>query len=77
MKKEHFLDRLNVLRKDAFASFNYDQVPDEFEKNESIPIECFKHGTFYQKPIGHLYGGKCPSVFNLFLSSLHDIEIYR
>ena len=60
MKKEHFLDRLNVLRKDAFASFNYDQVPDEFEKNESIPIECFKHGTFYQKPIGHLCGGKCP-----------------
>ncbi len=61
MNKEHFLNRLNILRKEAFASFNYDQVPSEFENNESIPIECLKHGTFYQKPVGHLYGGKCPT----------------
>ena len=60
MKKEHFLSRLNVLRKEASASFNYDQVPDEFDQADSIPIECLTHGVFYQKPIRHLYGGKCP-----------------
>ena len=40
MKKEHFLSRLNVLRKEASASFNYDQVPSEFENNfENIFLE--------------------------------------
>ena len=48
MKKEHFLSRLNVLRKEASASFNYDQVPDEFDQADSIPIECLTHGVFYQ-----------------------------
>ena len=38
MKKEHFLSRLNVLRKEASASFNYDQVQDEFDQADSIPI---------------------------------------
>ena len=70
MKKEHFLSRLNVLRKEASASFNYDQVPDEFDQADSIPIECLTHGVFYQKPIRHVYGGKCPSCVKDYKRSL-------
>jgi hypothetical protein len=43
-------------------TYNYDKAKDIFvDSVVPIPIDCSKHGTFYQKPINHyLIGTGCP-----------------
>lgn len=61
MEKEHFLKRLSISKPSAFQTNNYDLLLASFKAVDKIPIQCLKHGVFYQTAISHLSGQDCPT----------------
>lgn len=61
MNKQEYLERLIKKRESVFEIYNYDLLPNNFTAFDKIPIECYKHGVFYQKAGQHMFGTGCPT----------------
>lgn len=61
MNKESFLKKLEAKQPLAIKSFNYDLLPETFEYNTEIQIQCSIHGVFLQKAYAHLSKATCRS----------------
>lgn len=60
MDKEYFLKRLNATNPLKLQTYSYDHLPETFLATDKVPIECLKHGIFYQKVCSHLFSSGCP-----------------
>jgi len=60
MNKRYFIDKLTRNKPTNLELYNYDLLPPTFLHNDKLPINCKKHGLFYQTAYNHLFGSECP-----------------
>ena len=69
MKKVDFLARLETKQPRLFSFYNYDNLPEEFNIQDKIPIQCPDHGIFEQKAYSHGNGQGCLECYRLSRST--------